>query len=156
MNVSQSNEWFSSIQMFQVRYTRNLFLRGLCIIYLFAFLSFYIQIPGEYSKWAGAQNNYQVVLDLSFSRGQSTGLLLLQIFSFESLEFQTFRPDIKYQVSIAENWISTSNFFGESAFQAFFSKGSFTFAISAESDYEELWPDSIFVEEYDFTNPEVL
>ncbi|XP_033224978.1 lipase maturation factor 2-like [Belonocnema kinseyi] len=34
--------------MFQVRYTRNLFLRGLCIIYLFAFLSFYIQIPGLY------------------------------------------------------------------------------------------------------------
>ncbi|KAK2582003.1 hypothetical protein KPH14_002436 [Odynerus spinipes] len=34
--------------MFQVRYTRNLFLRGICIIYLFAFLSFYIQIPGLY------------------------------------------------------------------------------------------------------------
>ncbi|XP_068973628.1 lipase maturation factor 2-like [Bombus flavifrons] len=34
--------------MVQVRYTRNLFLRGICIIYLFAFLSFYIQIPGLY------------------------------------------------------------------------------------------------------------
>lgn len=34
--------------MTQVRYTRNLFLRGICIIYLFAFLSFYIQIPGLY------------------------------------------------------------------------------------------------------------
>lgn len=34
--------------MVQVRYTRNLFLRGMCIIYLFAFLSFYIQIPGLY------------------------------------------------------------------------------------------------------------
>ncbi|XP_020283346.1 lipase maturation factor 2-like [Pseudomyrmex gracilis] len=34
--------------MAQVRYTRNLFLRGICIIYLFAFLSFYIQIPGLY------------------------------------------------------------------------------------------------------------
>ncbi|KZC09035.1 PREDICTED: lipase maturation factor 2-like [Dufourea novaeangliae] len=34
--------------MAQVRYTRNLFLRGVCIIYLFAFLSFYIQIPGLY------------------------------------------------------------------------------------------------------------
>jgi len=33
----------------QVRYTRNVFLRGICIIYLFAFLSFYIQIPGEAS-----------------------------------------------------------------------------------------------------------
>ncbi|XP_066594651.1 lipase maturation factor 2-like [Prorops nasuta] len=34
--------------MVQVRYTRNLFLRGICVIYLFAFLSFYIQIPGLY------------------------------------------------------------------------------------------------------------
>ncbi|XP_033338138.2 lipase maturation factor 2 [Megalopta genalis] len=34
--------------MTQVRYTRNLFLRGICIIYLFANLSFYIQIPGLY------------------------------------------------------------------------------------------------------------
>lgn len=34
----------------QVRYTRNLFLRGMCIIYLFAFLSFYIQIPGLYGE----------------------------------------------------------------------------------------------------------
>ncbi|KYN43556.1 Lipase maturation factor 2 [Trachymyrmex septentrionalis] len=34
--------------MAQLRYTRNLFLRGICIIYLFAFLSFYIQIPGLY------------------------------------------------------------------------------------------------------------
>lgn len=33
--------------MLQVRYTRNLFLRGICIIYLFAFLSFYVQIPGK-------------------------------------------------------------------------------------------------------------
>ncbi|XP_011689704.1 PREDICTED: lipase maturation factor 2-like isoform X1 [Wasmannia auropunctata] len=34
--------------MVQLRYTRNLFLRGICIIYLFAFLSFYVQIPGLY------------------------------------------------------------------------------------------------------------
>ncbi|KAK0163832.1 hypothetical protein PV328_002522 [Microctonus aethiopoides] len=34
--------------MIEVRYTRNLFLRGMCIIYLFAFLSFYVQIPGLY------------------------------------------------------------------------------------------------------------
>lgn len=34
--------------MIEVRYTRNLFLRGICIIYLFAFLSFYVQIPGLY------------------------------------------------------------------------------------------------------------
>ncbi|XP_076239809.1 lipase maturation factor 2 [Calliopsis andreniformis] len=34
--------------MAQVRYTRNLFLRGICVIYLFAFLSFYLQIPGLY------------------------------------------------------------------------------------------------------------
>lgn len=34
--------------MAQVRYTRNLFLRGISIIYLFAFLGFYIQIPGEF------------------------------------------------------------------------------------------------------------
>ncbi|XP_076174887.1 lipase maturation factor 2 [Ptiloglossa arizonensis] len=34
--------------MAQVRYTRNLFLRGICIVYLFAFLSFYVQIPGLY------------------------------------------------------------------------------------------------------------
>ncbi|XP_018403720.1 PREDICTED: lipase maturation factor 2-like [Cyphomyrmex costatus] len=34
--------------MAQLRYTRNLFLRGICIIYLFAFLSFYVQIPGLY------------------------------------------------------------------------------------------------------------
>ncbi|XP_076628349.1 lipase maturation factor 2 [Colletes latitarsis] len=34
--------------MVQVRYTRNLFLRGMCIVYLFAFLSFYVQIPGLY------------------------------------------------------------------------------------------------------------
>lgn len=33
--------------MAQLRYTRNLFLRGICITYLFAFLSFYVQIPGE-------------------------------------------------------------------------------------------------------------
>lgn len=35
------------ITMVQVRYTRNLFLRGISIIYVFAFLSFYIQIPGK-------------------------------------------------------------------------------------------------------------
>lgn len=34
--------------MITVRYTRNLFLRVLCIVYLSAFLSFYIQIPGLY------------------------------------------------------------------------------------------------------------
>ncbi|XP_058804278.1 lipase maturation factor 2-like [Phymastichus coffea] len=34
--------------MSSVRYTRNLFLRGICVIYLFAFLSFYYQIPGLY------------------------------------------------------------------------------------------------------------
>ncbi|KAJ8669667.1 hypothetical protein QAD02_000926 [Eretmocerus hayati] len=34
--------------MVAVRYTRNLFLRGMTIIYLFAFLSFYYQIPGLY------------------------------------------------------------------------------------------------------------
>ncbi|KAI4487971.1 hypothetical protein M0802_011675 [Mischocyttarus mexicanus] len=34
--------------MLPVRYTRNLFLRGICIIYLNAFLSFYVQIPGLY------------------------------------------------------------------------------------------------------------
>ena len=33
--------------MVSVRYTRNLFLRGMCIIYLAAFVSFYVQIPGE-------------------------------------------------------------------------------------------------------------
>lgn len=36
--------------MVQVRYTRNVFLRGLCTIYLFAFLSYYIQIPGLYGN----------------------------------------------------------------------------------------------------------
>ncbi|XP_012527431.1 lipase maturation factor 2 [Monomorium pharaonis] len=36
------------VQILQLRYTRNLFLRGICIIYLFAFLSFYVQIPGLY------------------------------------------------------------------------------------------------------------
>ncbi|XP_028135672.1 lipase maturation factor 2 [Diabrotica virgifera virgifera] len=34
--------------MISVRYTRNLFLRCLCVIYLAAFLSFYVQIPGLY------------------------------------------------------------------------------------------------------------
>lgn len=34
--------------MVEVRYTRNLFLRGMCIIYLFAFLSLYVQIPGKF------------------------------------------------------------------------------------------------------------
>lgn len=36
------------IKMMEVRYTRNLFLRGMCIIYLFAFISLYVQIPGLY------------------------------------------------------------------------------------------------------------
>ncbi|KAL0280572.1 UNVERIFIED_CONTAM: hypothetical protein PYX00_001831 [Menopon gallinae] len=31
-------------------YTRNLFLRMMCVIYLFAFLSFYIQIPGLFGN----------------------------------------------------------------------------------------------------------
>ncbi|EFA12890.2 lipase maturation factor 2 [Tribolium castaneum] len=34
--------------MISLRYTRNLFLRSFCIVYLFAFISFYIQIPGLY------------------------------------------------------------------------------------------------------------
>jgi hypothetical protein len=34
--------------MISFRYTRNLFLRAFCIVYLFAFISFYIQIPGLY------------------------------------------------------------------------------------------------------------
>ncbi|KAB0792048.1 hypothetical protein PPYR_14009 [Photinus pyralis] len=34
--------------MIPIRYTRNLFLRGMCVVYLFSFLSFYIQIPGLY------------------------------------------------------------------------------------------------------------
>ncbi|XP_034244722.1 lipase maturation factor 2-like [Thrips palmi] len=34
--------------MASLRYTRNLFLRGICVIYMFAFASFYIQIPGLY------------------------------------------------------------------------------------------------------------
>ncbi|KAJ8977903.1 hypothetical protein NQ317_012404 [Molorchus minor] len=34
--------------MLPLRYTRNLFLRSFCIVYLSAFLSFYIQIPGLY------------------------------------------------------------------------------------------------------------
>ncbi|XP_076297580.1 lipase maturation factor 2 [Lasioglossum baleicum] len=48
--VSQIKVSFKRIysDMTQVRYTRNLFLRGICSIYLFAFLSFYIQIPGLY------------------------------------------------------------------------------------------------------------
>nr|CAD7203946.1 unnamed protein product [Timema douglasi] len=36
--------------MTQIRYTRNLFLRGICVVYLFAFTSFYIQIPGLYGE----------------------------------------------------------------------------------------------------------
>lgn len=35
--------------MVQIRYTRNLFLRGMSVVYLFAFTSFYIQIPGKFS-----------------------------------------------------------------------------------------------------------
>ncbi|XP_019875245.2 lipase maturation factor 2-like [Aethina tumida] len=34
--------------MISLRYTRNLFLRCFCVVYLFAFISFYIQIPGLY------------------------------------------------------------------------------------------------------------
>ncbi|CAH0546015.1 unnamed protein product [Brassicogethes aeneus] len=34
--------------MIVLRYTRNLFLRAFCVVYLFAFISFYIQIPGLY------------------------------------------------------------------------------------------------------------
>ncbi|XP_069702878.1 lipase maturation factor 2-like isoform X1 [Periplaneta americana] len=36
--------------MTQIRYTRNLFLRGMSIVYLFAFTSFYVQIPGLYGN----------------------------------------------------------------------------------------------------------
>ncbi|XP_063217415.1 lipase maturation factor 2-like [Bacillus rossius redtenbacheri] len=36
--------------MAQIRYTRNLFLRGVCVVYLFAFASFYVQIPGLYGN----------------------------------------------------------------------------------------------------------
>lgn len=36
--------------MAQIRYTRNLFLRGMSIIYLFAFTSLYVQIPGLYGN----------------------------------------------------------------------------------------------------------
>ncbi|KAI5739305.1 hypothetical protein M8J77_017595 [Diaphorina citri] len=32
--------------MAQIRYTRNLFLRSICLVYVFAFASLYIQIPG--------------------------------------------------------------------------------------------------------------
>lgn len=31
-----------------VKYTRNIFLRAVCVVYLFAFISFYVQIPGLY------------------------------------------------------------------------------------------------------------
>lgn len=34
--------------MIQIRYTRNLFLRSICAIYVFAFASLYVQIPGLY------------------------------------------------------------------------------------------------------------
>nr|XP_018910530.1 PREDICTED: lipase maturation factor 2-like [Bemisia tabaci] len=33
-----------------IRYTRNLFLRGISVVFLFAFTSFYIQIPGLYGR----------------------------------------------------------------------------------------------------------
>lgn len=33
--------------MIPIRYTRNLFLRTICVVYLFAFISFYVQIPGK-------------------------------------------------------------------------------------------------------------
>lgn len=36
--------------MASLRYTRNLFLRGMCVIYMFAFASFFIQIPGLYGS----------------------------------------------------------------------------------------------------------
>jgi len=36
--------------MSEIRYTRNLFLRCVNVIYLFAFASFYIQIPGLYGR----------------------------------------------------------------------------------------------------------
>ncbi|XP_044755218.1 lipase maturation factor 2-like [Coccinella septempunctata] len=42
-----SSEKKSDMQV-PVRYTKNLFLRFLCIVYLFAFVSFYIQAPGLY------------------------------------------------------------------------------------------------------------
>ncbi|XP_014210138.1 lipase maturation factor 2 [Copidosoma floridanum] len=38
----------STVSLPSVRYTRNLLLRSMCIIYMFAFLSFYVQIPGLY------------------------------------------------------------------------------------------------------------
>jgi len=34
--------------MVHIRYTRNLFLRGMSIVYLFAFTSLYVQIPGKF------------------------------------------------------------------------------------------------------------
>jgi len=34
--------------MVPIRYTKSLFLRAICVVYLFAFVSFYIQIPGLY------------------------------------------------------------------------------------------------------------
>lgn len=34
--------------MITIRYTKNLLLRAFCIVYLFAFMSFYVQIPGLY------------------------------------------------------------------------------------------------------------
>ncbi|CAH1405828.1 unnamed protein product [Nezara viridula] len=36
--------------MAEIRYTRNLFLRFICAIYLFAFASLYVQIPGLYGN----------------------------------------------------------------------------------------------------------
>ncbi|CAH1187705.1 unnamed protein product [Phyllotreta striolata] len=36
------------VNMIPLRYTRNLILRALCVVYLSAFLSFYAQIPGLY------------------------------------------------------------------------------------------------------------
>uniref|UniRef100_A0A6M2DWC1 Lipase maturation factor n=1 Tax=Xenopsylla cheopis TaxID=163159 RepID=A0A6M2DWC1_XENCH len=33
-----------------IRYTKNLFLRGICFVYLTAFISFYMQIPGLYGE----------------------------------------------------------------------------------------------------------
>lgn len=36
--------------MIPIRYTRNSFLRAMCVVYLFAFISFYIQIPGLYGN----------------------------------------------------------------------------------------------------------
>ncbi|KAK3928755.1 Lipase maturation factor 2 [Frankliniella fusca] len=48
--------------MSEARYTRNLFLRGMSIIYMFAFASFYIQIPGLYGSNGVLPARTQLVL----------------------------------------------------------------------------------------------